>query len=103
MPQQKRGKGGKFTAKSSSKREVRSVRMTDGVWQRFNDLASAQNCTTADLIEQWVLNSPATTAPPDLTQLIDELINDPTVTRNGKDRGSVRRALEALINRLSSV
>lgn len=36
----------------------------------------------------------------DLDAIVQELLNDTSVTRNGKDRGSVRRALEAMANRL---
>ncbi len=37
---------------------------------------------------------------PDLDAIVQELLSDPVVTRNGRDRGSVRRALEAMVNKL---
>jgi hypothetical protein len=36
------------------------------------------------------------TAIPDLFSIIEQVLSDPTVTRNGKDRGAARRALNAL-------
>lgn len=36
----------------------------------------------------------------DLDAIAQELLSDPVVTRNGRDRGSVRRALEAMVSKL---
>lgn len=36
-----------------------------------------------------------------LEKMIQEVLADPAVTRNGKDRGAVKRALEALLQKLS--
>jgi hypothetical protein len=36
----------------------------------------------------------------DLGAIVQELLTDPVVTRNGRDRGSVRRALEAMVSKL---
>lgn len=37
------------------------------------------------------------TAMLDLSSAIEQVLSDPTVTRNGKDRGAARRALNALL------
>lgn len=105
MAKQARSKVGQFAAKSDESREVRSLRCTDATWQKLGDLAESQGVTRADLIEHWAtaLEQPPSAASLDqVDEGIAHLLNDPTVTRNGKDRGSVRRALEALREYLSS-
>ena len=103
MAKQKRSVAGKFTSKSDESREVRSLRCTDATWQKLGELAELQGITRADLIEQWTALGKSASSS-DLDQIdegITHVLNDPTVTRNGKDRGSVRRALEALRNFLA--
>lgn len=109
MAKQGRGEAGKFAAKSEELREVRSLRLTDTTWERLGDAAKSRCITRADLVEQLVesgvLNQEPTSSGVSLQQVeeaIAHILNDPIVTRNGKDRGSVRRALEALHNYLSS-
>lgn len=36
-----------------------------------------------------------------LEKMIQEVLADPAITRNGKDKGAVKRALEALLQKLS--
>lgn len=38
----------------------------------------------------------------DLEAIAQEILNDPVITRNGKDRGSVKRAVEAMVRRLDA-
>lgn len=105
MPPQGRSQQGQFAAKSDGSREVRSLRCTDATWQKLGELAELQGITRADLIEQWTTALGKSASNSDLDQVdkgITHILNDPTVTRNGKDRGSVRRALEALRNFLAS-
>jgi len=99
MSPQGRSQCGRFSAKSDENREVRSLRLTDAAWRQLGDLAASRNITRADLVEEWTLGQPASRM--DLDQAIAKVLSDPVVTRNGKDRGSVRRALEALRNYLS--
>ena len=104
MAKQKRSVAGKFTSKSDEHREVRSLRCTDATWQRLGEVAESQGITRADLIEQWTTALGESASNSDLDQIdeaIAHVLNDPTATRNGKDRGSVRRALEALRNFLA--
>ena len=103
MTKQRRGEAGKFAAKSSEHREVRSIRLTDTTWEKLGELADSRCITRADLIEQMVDSGELTQRPSSGTSLqqieaaVTKILNDPQVTRNGKDRGSVRRALEALL------
>ena len=36
-----------------------------------------------------------------LEAIAQKILNDPVITRNGKDRGSVKRAVEAMVKRLN--
>lgn len=105
MAKQNRKECGRFASKSDEHREVRSLRCTDATWQKLGKLAESQGITRADLVEQWTAALGKPTSNSDLDQVdegITHVLNDLTVTRNGKDRGSVRRALEALRNFLAS-
>lgn len=105
MTRQGRSGAGKFASKSDEHREVRSLRCTDATWQKLGELAESQGITRADLIEQWTTALEKSVSSSGLDQVdkaIAQVLNDPAVTRNGKDRGSVRRALEALRNFLVS-
>lgn len=108
MSTQSRGDRGRFAPKSDENREVRSIRLTDSTWQKLGEVADLRCITRADLIEQLVeagqLDQEPITSGVSLQQVeeaVAHILNDPVVTRNGKDRGSVRRALEALLKQLS--
>lgn len=49
-----RGQQGRFSHKSEGDRQVRSLRVTDLVWQAFGKYAEEQGMTRADLLEQLV-------------------------------------------------
>lgn len=105
MSVQGRSQHGRFAPKSDENREVRSLRLTDSTWQRLGELAALKNLTRSDLLELWMQTNPpeqqAGINPNELDDVIAQVLNDPAVTRHGKDRGSVRRALEAIRDRLS--
>lgn len=107
MSTQGRSERGKFAPKSTEYREVRSLRLTDTTWEKLGIAADSRCVTRADLIESLVESGVLEQQPSSGTSLqqvdeaIAQILDDPAVTRNGKDRGSVRRALEALIKRLS--
>ena len=109
MPKQERGERGKFAPKSNEPREVRSLRLTDTTWQKLGTTADSRCITRSDLIEELVESGvldqqPATSGGISLQQVeaaIAQILIDPVVTRHGKDRGSVKRALEALLKQLS--
>lgn len=109
MAKQGRSEAGQFAAKSDTSREVRSIRLTDATWQQLGEVAEAQSLTRADLIERLADSGALDQATPSsglslaqVDEAIAQIINDPAITRHGKDRGSVRRALEALRNSLAS-
>ena len=45
---------GQFTNKSDSDRRVRSIRVTDDVWEKFGEMAAERCITRADLLEEVV-------------------------------------------------
>ncbi len=107
MSAQSRSEHGRFASKSVEPREVRSIRLTDTTWEKLGVSADSRCITRADLIEHLVesgaLDQPQLTSATNLQQVeeaVAQILNDPIVTRNGKDRGSVRRALEALLKAL---
>jgi len=104
-----RGESGKFVSKSDEARIVRSIRLTDTTWKKLGDAADSRCITRGDLVEQIVTegvleqqtgNSDGVSVE-QIEKLIAHIVNDPEITRNGKDRGSVKRALQALLSRLS--
>jgi predicted DNA-binding ribbon-helix-helix protein len=108
MAKQGRGDRGRFASKSDDFRQVRSLRLADTTWEKLGAAASQQSITRADLIERLVesgaLEQQPTTSGITLQQVeeaVTQILNDPQVTRNGKDKGSVRRALKALLSQLS--
>lgn len=108
MSTQGRGERGRFAPKSTEHREVRSFRLTDTTWEKLGAVADSRCITRSDLIEHLVesgaLDDQPSTSGSSLQEVeeaVSQILNDPVVTRNGKDRGSVRRALEALLKRLS--
>jgi len=105
MAEQGRTEGGKFALKSNEHRQVRSIRLTDSTWEALGVIATQRGITRADLLEELVkagvISSTQPTATsghtaPEIEQLIEQVLADPAVTRGGKDKGAVRRGLEAL-------
>jgi predicted DNA-binding ribbon-helix-helix protein len=110
MAVQGRTDGGKFAQKSDEVRHVRSIRLTDSTWEALGAIATQRGITRADLLEELVkegiVGSTQQLAKPDketleIEPLIDQVLADPLVTRNGKDKGAVRRGLEALLKLLN--
>ena len=52
-----RSSEGRFTNKSDQNRHVRSIRVTDEVWQKFGEMAAQRSITRADLLEEMVKNN----------------------------------------------
>jgi hypothetical protein len=104
-----RGESGKFVSKSDEFRIVRSIRLTDTTWKKLGDAADSRRITRGDLVEQLVKEGVLESQPSNssgvsleqIEKLIARIIDDPEITRHGKDRGSVKRALKALLSRLS--
>jgi hypothetical protein len=49
-----RGKSGKFIQKTDEKRQVRSLRVTDSVWEAFGKYAEERGITRADWLEERI-------------------------------------------------
>jgi hypothetical protein len=105
MAEQGRTEGGKFASKSDEPRHVRSIRLTNSTWEALGAIAIQRGITRADLLEELVeagaITSTRSTvtsgqAGSEIEQLIEQVLADPAVTRGGKDKGAVRRGLEAL-------
>ena len=47
---------GQYVRKSDSDRQVRSIRVTDEIWQKFGEMALERSITRADLLEEIVKN-----------------------------------------------
>ena len=108
MTEQGRTEGGKFARKSDEPRRVRSIRLTDVTWKVLGAVATQRGITRADLIEKLVeegiiglSESTSKKTVAEIESLVNQVLADPLVTRSGKDRGSVRRGLEALLRLLS--
>jgi macrodomain Ter protein organizer (MatP/YcbG family) len=108
---QDRNESGQFAAKSEEYRHVRSIRLTDTTWEKIGFAAERRRITRADLIEQMAedgvfdgeLKSSELSSDSfqdEIKAAIEEILSDSTVTRGGKDRGAVKRGLQALLNRL---
>ncbi len=105
---QDRTEGGKFAPKSSQPRHVRTIRLTDTTWEKIGYAADKRRITRADLVEQMAEDgafddevneqNSSKLLLNDIELIVQDVLNDPTVTRNGKDRGAVKRALQALLN-----
>lgn len=101
MSKQERSKGGQFVPKSDEFRQVRSIRATDAAWEKLGRIAEEQNMTRADLLEQLAEYGEQGISLQQIKDAAAKIIDDPQVTRNGKDKGAVKRALEALLNYLN--
>jgi len=112
MGEQGRTEGGKFAPKSDEPRHVRSIRLTDTTWEVLGAIAIQRGITRADLLEQLVEEGVISQSQPqevksfgktvaEVEQLVQRVLADPKVTRNGKDKGATKRALEALLKLLS--
>lgn len=108
---QDRTEQGKFAPKSEEYRQVRSIRLTDTAWQKLGFAAEKRRITRADLIEQMaedgVFDDESSNSQlsrndflNEVEALTEEILSDPTVTRGGKDKGAVKRGLQALLSRL---
>jgi hypothetical protein len=109
MSEQGRTEGGKFAPKSDEPRHVRSIRLTDTAWKVLGEAAEQRSITRADLLEKLIDEGIIGSAQPantgetalEIEQLIEQVLADGLVTRNGKDKGAVRRGLEALLKLVS--
>ncbi|MDJ0719019.1 MAG: hypothetical protein QNJ54_33145 [Prochloraceae cyanobacterium] len=87
---------------------MRSLRLTDATWSKIGEIAQSRGITRADLIEDLVETGIISQNPglkiyltrsqilAEIEQVMNSILEDPNVTRKGKDKGAVKRTLEAL-------
>ena len=99
----KRDEYGQFSQKSNEPREVRSLRLTNSTWETLGEIAEETDVSRADVIEEFfkaeILNQNFSKTK--IQQLVEEILNDPEVTRKGKDKSAIKRGLEALLKKLT--
>ena len=105
---------GKFTLKANEPRQVRSIRLTPKTWKVLGEIAHQRGITRADLVENLIttgvitqdsLTDLSTTRGQilvEMEQAMNSILDDPKVTRKGKDAGAIRRAFKALQQVLAS-
>jgi hypothetical protein len=97
-----RDDNGKFTSKSDTQRDVRSLRATDQVWDEFGDLASSKGMSRADLLEVLVQSygrRTATVIDDDVIHKIVDVLQDALDLKpnaGGAIKAKVREALQLL-------
>jgi len=105
---------GKFTNKSDSDRQVRSIRATEEVWNKFGELAEEENLTRADFLERFVKDRESLPLIEEIKKReekgIEEKIRELILglEKSGKnelnvpskEKAIVRRALSALVDYL---
>ncbi len=87
---------------------MRSLRLTDQTWEKIGEIAQSRGITRVDLIEDLIetgiisqnsypnISLTRSQLLAEIEQVMNNLLEDPNVTRKGKDRGAVRRTMEAL-------
>ena len=105
---------GKFTLKANQPRQVRSIRLTAKTWEILGEIAHQRGITRADLIENLITTGVISQESltdlsitrgkilVEMEQAMNSILDDPKVTRKGKDAGAIRRAFQALQQLLSS-
>ena len=105
---------GKFTLKAHEPREVRSIRLTSKTWEILGEIAHQRGITRADLMENLITTGVISQESltdlsitlgkilVEMEQAMNSILDDPKVTRKGKDAGAIRRAFKALQQVLSS-
>ena len=71
---QGRNKKGQFDSKSDSKRKVRTIRVTDKVWNEFGEMAFQRSITRADLLEQIVVSNRVILCNDEVVEVLNEAL-----------------------------
>ena len=96
---------GQFEMKGDEPRKNRMLTLTDTAWERLKAVATTKGVSRSDLIETAALEGQWSEDSDDardevlgeIQDALDELLEDEDVTRKGKDRGTVRRTITALL------
>ena len=71
---QGRNKKGQFGSKSHSERKVRSIRVTDRVWDKFGEMAVQRGITRADLLEEIVNDDRVIIGNGEVAKMLEEAL-----------------------------
>ena len=92
---QQRNQRGQFTNKSNSERRVRSIRVTDEVWDKFGEMAIQQGITRADLLEEIVDSSCVIHGDREVVKILEEALKL-KANAGGAIKKRIRDALKIL-------
>ncbi len=98
-------KRGRFAPKEAEIRAVRSIRATDDTWAQLTTAATNLGLSPADLLQKMAgdgylaaySGQPVMPIRGRLEDRLVSLLDEPRITRNGKDRGTVKRVIEAIL------
>ena len=71
---QNRDNRGQYINKSDSNRQVRSIRVTDEIWEKFGEMAAHRSITRADLLEEIVKNDSLLSSSYQVIILLEEAL-----------------------------
>lgn len=100
--QRNRNESGHFEPKSDDERKVRSIRVTDEVWEKFGELAAAREMTRADLLEDLIeadLELPEPVLDEETLEEVIEILQEALTLKanaGGAIKAEIKRALEML-------
>ena len=94
---QDRNSRGQFANKSDRNRQVRSIRVTDEIWQEFGELAAQRSITRADLLEEMIKNSLHLSSSDQAVALLQEALK-----LKANAGGAIKRKIREALLLLSS-
>ena len=92
---QGRNKKGRFVSKSQSGRKVRSIRVTDEVWNKFGEMAVQRGITRADLLEEVVNDNRVILGNGEVVRMLEEALKL-KANAGGAIKKKIRDVLEIL-------
>ena len=92
---QGRNRKGQFDSKSDSKRKVRTIRVTDKVWNEFGEMAFQRSITRADLLEQIVVSNCVILGNDEVVEVLSEALKL-KANAGGAIKKKIRDALDIL-------
>ena len=86
---------GRFISKSDDYRRVRSMRVTDEIWEKFGDMAFQRSITRADLLEEIVKSDDSAIDNNQVINLLQEALKL-KANAGGAIKKKIREALSVL-------
>ena len=93
---QQRNQRGQFISKSNSERRVRSIRVTDEVWDKFGEMAVQRGITRADLLEETIDNSCVIHGDREVIKILEEALK-----LKANAGGAIKKKIKDVLNILS--